>query len=56
LAPITRSGAMPNFLHGYGEPWARRAFPPAVAARLRELSLRYDPAGVLLAGDLVREG
>ena len=55
LAPLAREGGLPNFVPGYGADWARRAFPAAVAERLRTLSLRYDPAGVLLAGRAVRE-
>jgi FAD/FMN-containing dehydrogenase len=55
LAPVTRPGGMPNFVHGFGVEWARRVFPAGTAARLAELSRRYDPAGVLLAGQAVRE-
>jgi hypothetical protein len=55
LAPITRPGGMPNFAHGHGVDWAMQAFPAETAARLAELSRRYDPAGVLLTGRWVRE-
>jgi len=54
-APITRPGGMPNSVHGHGVDWAIQAFPAATAARLAELSRRYDPAGVLVAGRWVRE-
>jgi hypothetical protein len=55
LGCVTRPGAMPNFVPGYGLAWARQAFPATTVARLAELSRRYDPAGVLLAGRVVRE-
>lgn len=55
LAPFTRAGGMANFVPGFGAAWAARAFDPATAARLAELSRRYDPAGVLLAGRALRE-
>lgn len=55
LAPVTREGGMPNFVHGYGADWARRSYPAEALERLAELSCRYDPAGVLLAGRAVRE-
>ena len=54
LAPLTRDGALPNFVPGHGGTWARRAFPAEVAERLVALSERYDPAGVLLTGRAVR--
>jgi FAD/FMN-containing dehydrogenase len=54
LAPLTRDGALPNFVPGHGVEWARRAFPAEVAERLVALSERYDPAGVLLAARAVR--
>ena len=53
LAPWSRAGAMPNFSTGAG--WLERAYPAPVAARLRELSLTYDPAGVLLAARGLRD-
>ena len=55
LAPIARPGGMPNFVPRYGAEWARQAFPARTAERLAALSRRYDPAGVLLGGRLVRE-
>ena len=54
LAPLARDGGLPNFVPGSGADWVRTAFPTDVAERLRELSARYDPAGVLLAGRAVR--
>ena len=49
LAPWTAEGGLPNFTATAGQAWAARVFPPEVAGRLRELSVQYDPAGVLLA-------
>jgi hypothetical protein len=54
LAPLAVGGGLPNFVPGYGVDWARRAFDEEASARLRELSARYDPDGVLLAGRAVR--
>ncbi|MEN0130437.1 MAG: FAD-binding oxidoreductase [Brevundimonas sp.] len=54
LAPWARTGGLPNFTDTAGSVWASRVYTPAVAARLRELSHRYDPAGVLLAARGVR--
>jgi len=54
LAPWTRGGGLPNFTDTAGPAWARHVYPPSVAARLGELSRRYDPAGVLLAARGVR--
>ncbi len=53
LAPWAREGSMPNFTTG-GSSWVERAYPAPVAARLRELSVAYDPAGVLLAARRLR--
>lgn len=52
LAPWGRSGALPNF--ATDARWTERAYPAPVAARLRELSRTYDPAGVLLAARALR--
>lgn len=54
LAPWTRPGALPNFTSGHGPAWAARVYPPATRARLAEVSRRYDPDGVLLAGHAFR--
>ncbi|MDM7832316.1 FAD-binding oxidoreductase [Cellulomonas edaphi] len=54
LAPWARTGGLPNFTDTAGVAWAQRVYPPQVAARLRELSRAYDPAGVLLAARGVR--
>jgi FAD/FMN-containing dehydrogenase len=53
LAPIAREGALPNFAMGT-DGWVERSYPADVARRLRELSERYDPAGVLLGGQVLR--
>lgn len=54
LAPWAQPVSLPNFTTSSGTVWAERVFTPAVARRLRELSLRYDPDGVLLAARGVR--
>ncbi len=53
LAPWARTGSMPNFTTGAD--WHERAYPADVAARLRELSVAYDPAGVLLGARGLRD-
>lgn len=54
LAPWTVPGAWPNMVAGAGTEWAERVFTPEGVERLRELSLAYDPQGVLLAARGVR--
>lgn len=55
LAPWRRPGALPNFHAGSGPDWALRVFGEDGARRLREVSLRYDPDGVLLGSRNVRD-
>ncbi|SFJ59578.1 FAD-binding oxidoreductase [Cellulomonas sp. KH9] len=50
LGPWTRPGGLPNFTSGHGSAWAERVYPAVTRARLAEVSRRYDPGGVLLAG------
>ncbi|UZN03218.1 FAD-binding oxidoreductase [Cellulomonas sp. S1-8] len=54
LAPWTRPGGFPNFAAGHGRVWAERVYPAPTRSRLAELSRRYDPDGVLLAGHAFR--
>lgn len=55
LAPWRRPGALPNFHAGSGPDWAREVFGEDGARQLREVSLRYDPDGVLLGSRTVRD-
>lgn len=54
LAPWTRPGGLPNFAPGHGRAWAERVYPAPTRTRLAQLSRRYDPDGVLLAGHAFR--
>jgi hypothetical protein len=54
LASWTVPGGWPNFVTGAGPEWARTVFTSAGVDRLRELSLAYDPQGVLLVALGVR--
>ena len=55
LEPFSRAGGLPNFLEGAGVQWGRAVHGAAGARRLREVSLRYDPAGTLLGSRDVRD-
>jgi hypothetical protein len=50
MTPWLTGTALPNFAAGSSPARNRRVYAPAVLKRLAELSRRYDPAGILLAG------
>ena len=50
MAPWTAPGALPNFAPRVDADRFRRVYTPPVLDRLRALSAKYDPAGVLVAG------
>jgi FAD/FMN-containing dehydrogenase len=52
LAPWATGGTLPNFSAGTGADRLARSYDPATLARLTELAHRYDPAGVLRAGQV----
>lgn len=54
LVPWTRPGGLPDVTPGAGRRWAQRVYPAATRTRLAELSRRYDPDGVLVAGHAFR--
>jgi FAD/FMN-containing dehydrogenase len=50
MAPWLTGTALPNFAAGSSASRYARVYPAPVLERLRELSRKYDPAGILLAG------
>ncbi|GAA2355941.1 FAD-binding oxidoreductase [Dactylosporangium salmoneum] len=52
LAPWATGGALPNLSAGTGAERLARSYDPATLARLSELARRYDPFGVLRAGQV----
>lgn len=54
MSPWTRPGGLPNLTPGHGRAWAERVYPAPTRTRLAQLSRRYDPDGILLAGHAFR--
>lgn len=52
LGPWATGGTLPNFSAGTGIDRLARSYDPATLARLTSIAERYDPAGVLRAGQV----